>query len=799
MRARQLLLLFAPVFVSLSLETMPAVAQQWTDSRIVISPLADSREKLAAQILSEEVSKRTRIAWPISTEVANTSAPLVIVATKPHLTGILAAGHLAIPSFVETAESEGFSIRILGKDKRVVLIAGNDTRGVLFGIGYFLRHLDMQPQSIFSANLVDTDQEPEYPVRGHQLGYRPKNNTYDGWDIKAFDQYIRDLILFGTNTIELIPPHSDDAATSPLFPVPSMEMMVSLSSLIHHYGLRCSIWFPAMEKDYTDPAQLERSIHEWGNVFSQLQQVDSIFVPGGDPGHTDPKVLFHFLGRVAIELHKYHPHAEIWVSPQAFSEEWLSQFYALLRDRPSWLTGVVYGSEMRPTPAEFRAHVPPSIPIRFYPDIAHTASSEHPVPNWDPAFALTEGREPINPRPVDEGLIFHSASKTTIGFVTYSEGVNDDVNKFLWSGWGWNSKQTSDEILAQYVHLFLAPALSSEILPPLHGLEDNWRGPARSNPSIEPTLAAFQVLASKYPGLKTNWRFQQLLYRAYYDTYVQRRLRDESSAQEKAVQILRSAYPSNTNENIIEAETAIATPPQCSVSSLCQRIQNLADDLFASVRMQLTVSRHHASSVDRGANADSVDEPITDRLWILGKLKYAKATSGTNRTAIVKEILDMVAPTSPLYDDIGQPGRQAHILPQPPALDNPILNERIYSGVIKSLQSDQVLPISKRTYLGSLYDEPMRMKYPNLKKNTKYLFHVTYAKDSTDLKLSANHILLKGTCHSSANGCLEMTYSIPATLTSFGNLDFEWRSPRGLGGHGRVLQITTTELVEDTP
>ncbi|QNI35747.1 hypothetical protein [Edaphobacter albus] len=791
------LLLFAPVIVSLSLVAIPVAAQRLTDNRIILSPLADAHERLAAQVLSEEVSKRTHIAWPISSEVANTNSLHVIVTTKSHLAGILAAGHLAMPHVPMTAKPEGFSIRVLGKDKRFVVIAGNDARGVLFGVGYFLRHLDMKPQAVSLENLFDTDQEPEYSVRGHQLGYRPKNNTYDGWNVQAFDQYIRDLILFGTNTIELIPPHSDDAAMSPLFPEPPMEMMVKLSALINHYGISCSIWFPAMEKDYSDPAQLERSIHEWSSVFSSLPQVDAIFVPGGDPGHTAPKVLFHFLERVGVELHKYHPHAEMWVSPQAFSEEWLTQFYSLLRDRPSWLTGVVYGSEMRPTPAEFRAQVPSFIPIRFYPDIAHTASSEQPVPNWDPAFALTEGREPINPRPVDEGLIFHSDLKTSIGFVTYSEGVNDDINKFLWSGWGWDSKQTADDILAQYIRLFLAPALPDELLAPIHGLEENWRGSARNNPSIEPSLAAFQVLASKYPGLKTNWRFQQLLYRAYYDTYVQHRLRSESSAQEEAIQILRSAYPSNTNENIAAAEAAIETPPQCSVSNLCQQIQKLADDLFTSIHMQLTVTRHHASSVDRGANADSVDEPITDRLWILGKLKNAEVISGADRTAAIKEILDTVAPTSTLYDDVGQPGHQAHILPQPPALDSPVLNERIYSGVIKSLQSDQVLPISKRTYLGSLYDAPMKMKYHTLKKSTNYLFHVTYAKDITDLKLTVNHIPVKGTCHVSSDGCLEMTYSIPANLTSLGELEFEWRLPEGRGGHGRALQITTTELVED--
>ena len=70
---------------------------------------------------------------------------------------------------------------------------------------------------------------PEYPLRGHQLGYRPKTNSYDAWDLAQWEQYIRDLAVFGTNAIELIPPRSDDDADSPHFPLPPMEMMVGMS------------------------------------------------------------------------------------------------------------------------------------------------------------------------------------------------------------------------------------------------------------------------------------------------------------------------------------------------------------------------------------------------------------------------------------------------------------------------------------------------------------------------------------------------------------------------------------------
>ena len=50
---------------------------------------------------------------------------------------------------------------------------------------------------------------PQYAMRGHQIGYRDKTNSYCGWDLKQWEKYIRDLVVFGANAVELIPPRSD--------------------------------------------------------------------------------------------------------------------------------------------------------------------------------------------------------------------------------------------------------------------------------------------------------------------------------------------------------------------------------------------------------------------------------------------------------------------------------------------------------------------------------------------------------------------------------------------------------------
>ncbi len=132
--------------------------------------------------------------------------------------------------------------------------------------------------------------------------------------------------------IELIPPRSDDAADSPHFPLPQIDMMVEMSRIADDYGLDVWIWYPALDKDYGDPKQVEFALKEWAEVFKKLPRIDAVFVPGGDPGHTQPKHLMALLEKQTAACTRYHPKAQMWVSPQGFTKAWLDEFYAILED-----------------------------------------------------------------------------------------------------------------------------------------------------------------------------------------------------------------------------------------------------------------------------------------------------------------------------------------------------------------------------------------------------------------------------------------------------------------------------------
>ena len=82
--------------------------------------------------------------------------------------------------------------------------------------------------------------------------------------------------------------------------------------------------------------------------------------------------------------------------------------------------------------------LPKPYQLRWYPDITHCVRRQYQVPWMDPALGLTIGREPVNPRPVDYTQIYHMDYTFTDGFLSYSDGVNDDFNKCLWSQLAWN-------------------------------------------------------------------------------------------------------------------------------------------------------------------------------------------------------------------------------------------------------------------------------------------------------------------------------------------------------------------------
>jgi hypothetical protein len=795
------------------LATFEAGAAFKLDNAVVVCPSGLPRqEKKAVTMLIEEVEKRTYIRWAQTNAWPPPETPVIVVGTMAELATFPGAGELAQPE--TTLHAEGFRLTARkSRNRLLVSIVGNDSRGVLFGVGRLLRELSMRPQSVALPEKVDFVTAPRYPLRGHQLGYRPKCNSYDAWDVSTWEQYYRDLAVFGCNAIELIPPRSDDDALSPLFPRPPMEMMVEMSRLADDYGLDVWIWFPAMDPDYSDPRTVQLALTEWGEVFQKLPRLDAVFVPGGDPGHTRPKFLMALLEKQTQNLRRFHPKAQMWVSPQGFNQEWLDEFAGIVnRDRPAWLSGVVFGPQVRVSLPQLRELLPTQYPIRHYPDITHSRQCQFPVPNWDVAYAVTEARECINPRPLGEAEIFRKLQPGTAGFITYSEGCNDDVNKIVWSALGWDPDVKVRNILREYSRYFVGERYSDTFAEGLLALEQNWRGPLLENRGVDGTLSHFQGLEKRAsPGVSKNWRFQQALFRAYYDAYTRHRLIHEARAEVQALEKLRDGLTTiGTLQAMAAAESildrAAATPVKPEWRA---RILELGDALFASIRMQLSVEKHKAIAVDRGASLDTLDFPLNNRPWLKQQFaKIRKFASDTERVSPLMEIAQWAEPgPGGFYDDLGNISRQPHLLPGLPFKDDPgcLQSARVdFEEDLVVDEPDEKPPGARRLswidHAEALYDTPLRVRYTDLDPKATYKLRVTYAGDSfkRKIRLVANekieiHALIKKPIP-----IKPLEFAVPREATANGSLTLSWFGEPGLGGNGRNCQVSEIWLLKKT-
>ena len=600
---------------------------------VVAANAASRIEAKAAAMLADEIERRTRIRLAIADQLPTGAQVVILLGTAAEL----AAKSFTPPAGLEIPRRpDAYAVWVDSRQpsRTTICLAGHDARGALFAAGRLLRLLDLGRDKVQFDRTTSFATAPQVPLRGHQLGYRPKTNSYDAWTLAMWEQYFRDMIVFGMNAVELIPPRSDDDGDSPHFPTPPMEMMVAMSQLASDYGLEVWVWYPAIDKDYTDPKTVEFALQERAEVFKRLPRLDAVFVPGGDPGDTRPEVLFSLLEKIKPVLTRHHPAAQLWVSPQGFDrpgknrEGWLQRFFELMqRERPRWLDGVVFGPQVETSLANLRQELPAQYPIRDYSDITHSRGCQYPVPNWDKAFNDTLGRECINPRPRGFAQIFQQVRPHTRGFITYSEGCNDDFNKVLWSCLGWDPAMPVEAITREYSRYFISGRFEESFSRGLLALEENWVGPLRQNDGVEATLRRFQEMErAATPQDRLNWRFQQGLYRAYYDAYLRARLIYETGLEAQARTALKSAPESGELAAVARAEEILArADSQRTAPELRARVFELAEALYQSIRMQLSVERYQAIAVNRGANLDEIDKPLNRRVELQQRLDRIRA------------------------------------------------------------------------------------------------------------------------------------------------------------------------------
>lgn len=788
---------------------------------VIVPSSPSKRETVAAEMVVDEIMQRCGVTWTQGS--SNAGAVKIYLGTRSNWRGLgSAVSSVAAKAAKLPAESYAIATGVEGGSAWIA-VCGSDERGLIFGAGRMLRMLRLDRRSV-TADLkaMNLTSSPHYAVRGHQLGYRPKTNAYDALTVAMWDQYIRELAIFGTNTIELLPPISDDLADSPHFPIPPQQMMIEMSRICDKYDLDVSVWYPAMAKDYGDSKTVDDEIREWAAVLHDLPRVDVVFVPGGDPGHTDPKNMLALLEKQKISLRKTHPKLQMWMSPQSFNAEWTTDFLkmAATPQTQSWLDGIVFGPQNRLSIGELRKALPAKYPIRFYPDITHSIQAQYSINNWDLAYALTEGREIINPRPEAEAAILRSELKDTVGFVSYSEGVNDDVNKFVWSLLSWDPQTPVPVALRDFGSYILGAHDGSAYAQGLLDLEHNWEGPLAANELVDITVSKFlSIERSASPFVLENWRWQQAMFRACCDAYVRQRLLFESGELARAQSVLGriedfgfasvpwgiGAKPEREPANGIDPQNlideAIVILRKCSVTqvapTLRTRISELGYALLQSIHQQLAVERFQGEAVDRGAPLDTIDHPVTDGPYFLKQLRKMSAIEDQEeKIDAIRSLLNRTNPgPGGFYDELGNMNNRPHLVIENAEGDFDFRRSP-HVGTNYPDHMGANAPMAWKHWVESLYEAPLKMHYTGLDPNVDYSLQVVVSGDSRGVKtrLVANDLIEIHPWEMRPWPPAPQSFTLPRAATSSGELRLTWTREAGLGGNGRGCQVAEVML-----
>ena len=231
---------FAVVLGAVLIAAVPCRALDLSGAVIVPLP-AEGVVSKAAEMLQEELAARSGLTLSIATEAPETGSA-ILLGTAQTLPGV---------NVPEKPEAYGIAV-----DGNRVRLAGRDERGALFAAGRLIRLASAGPGTLSLELAAPIATAPDAAYRAHQLGYRHTANTYDAWTIETYEQYIRDLILFGSNGIELITNLDPQAKDGPVMAEPMRAMNVKLSALTQAYGIDLWLWSPVMAEpgeDVTTP------------------------------------------------------------------------------------------------------------------------------------------------------------------------------------------------------------------------------------------------------------------------------------------------------------------------------------------------------------------------------------------------------------------------------------------------------------------------------------------------------------------------------------------------------------------
>lgn len=452
--------------------------------------------------------------------------------------------------------AEGFMIQ--DSPSGAIRITGNDERGLLYGLGRFLRcsHYD---RDTFTPGTRQATSVPEKPVRGIYFATH-FHNFYHEAPVKEVQDYIEDIALWGINTLCVwFDMHHYKGIGDP-----DARLMISrLKCLLNsakNLKLSTSLVFIANEGYADSPHQLraewsagKNGYHHQPQGFFQVElcpnkpgarelllrwaeeklmafadvMPDYLWIWPYDTGgctcdRCAPWGANGFLSIAEPIARLYRSHVpcgrvilSTWYFDHFIDGEWEGLAKAF-RNRPDWVDYIMVDDSGDTFPDyPLRHGVPGGLPMLNFPEISMYKSW------W--------GGVGANPLLRHLQALWDVAGKHVAGGFPYSEGIYEDINKAIIAQFQWKGMRSAVDIVREYVASEYSVDVVDDVVTALDILEKNNQHSHREQDGIhcipmERTIdadRAWQLLqradALLSPQVRKSWHWRILYLRGLID------------------------------------------------------------------------------------------------------------------------------------------------------------------------------------------------------------------------------------------------------------------------------------------
>jgi hypothetical protein len=210
--------------------------------------------------------------------------------------------------------------------------------------------------------------------------------------------------------------------------------------------------------------------------------------------------------------------------------------------------------------------------------------------------------------------------------------------------------------------------------------------------------------------------------------------------------------------------------------------------------MQLAVTRYRGEAVERAANLETLDYPVSDIAWLRHRIADIQKVPSASEQ--VRAALDLLKRTDPgpggFYDELGNPANRPHLLIGAGPVEDPEFRSSALTGFNYPDELGKAAPIAWKRWAESLFDAALTMQYSGLDPNARYRIRVVYSGDEPKkkIRLTANRNIEVHPLLTRPWPPNPLEFDLPADSTKGGELHLAWSREQGLGGNGRGCQVS---------